>query len=99
MAVTKISVPKKGKQVTSSHYIEVKKVSDLIVSIAVSESEISNLSLGQEVGVVLTALNDREFEGYVTNIGSTAENGRFTVTVGFDNDGDVRIGMTANVSL
>ena len=27
------------------------------------------------------------------------ENGRFTVTVEFDNDGDARIGMSANVSL
>lgn len=38
-------------------------------------------------------------EGIVTDISSTATNGRFTVTVEFDNDGDIRLGMTINITI
>lgn len=36
--------------------------------------------------------------GIVTNISSTASNGKFTVTVEFENDGEIMLGMTAVVN-
>ncbi len=41
-------------------------------------------------------LNDREVEGIITDITSTVTNGRFTATIEFDNDGDIKLGMTIN---
>ena len=38
-------------------------------------------------------------QGYVTKISSTASNGRFTATVEFENDGEILLGMTANVTI
>jgi len=37
--------------------------------------------------------------GNITNISSTANNGKFTVTVEFENDGDIMLGMTADVTI
>ena len=45
--------------------------------------------IGKIVKIKVLALNDREVEGIVTDITSTATNGRFTVTIEFDNDGDI----------
>ena len=43
--------------------------------------------------------NNKKYEGVVTNISSTASNKKFTVTIEFDNDGEVLVGMTSEVSI
>ena len=62
-------------------------------------SKISSVSLGQSASVSISAFEDKTLEGVVTNISSTASNGKFTVTVEFDNDGDVMLGMTAGINI
>ena len=99
LVITDYKLPSSKKICTTSHYIKVSSVNVLSTSFRVSEEKISAVSLGQKVKVKIPALNDRELDGYVTNITNTAENGRFTVTVEFDNDGDIRIGMSVSVSI
>ena len=61
--------------------------------------KVSSISLGQSANVSFSAFEDKSLEAVVTNVSSTASNGKFTVTVEFDNDGDVMLGMTAEVCL
>ena len=68
-------------------------------SVITEMSKISSVSLGQSASVSISAFEDKTLEGVVTNISSTASNGKFTVIVEFDNDGDVMLGMTAEVCL
>lgn len=96
--VTSISVPNAQGQCTSKHYIEVSAINTLEVSINVNETNINNISVGQEANVEIPAL-EKTFQGYITNISSTADNGEFTVKVEFENDGNIKLGMTANVEI
>ena len=99
LIVTKINIPDVSGQCTNSHYIEVSSNNVLSTSFKVSESKISSISLGDEAIIKISALDDKEIEGVVTDISSTASNGKFTVTVEFENDGNIMIGMTANISI
>lgn len=68
-------------------------------SVITEMSKISSVSLGQSASVSISAFEDKTLEGVVTNISSTASNGKFTVIVEFDNDGDVMLGMTADIKI
>lgn len=68
-------------------------------SVITEMSKISSVSLGQSASVSISTFEDKTLEGVVTNISSTASNGKFTVTVEFDNDGDVMLGMTAGINI
>lgn len=68
-------------------------------SVITEMSKISSVSLGQSASVSISAFEDKTLKGVVTNISSTASNGKFTVTVEFDNDGDVMLGMTADIKI
>ena len=97
--ITSINVPNEGEKITNSHYIGIAANNILKVQVKVSESKINSIELGDDAKIKLTALSDKEYEGIVTNISNIASNGRFTVTIEFENDGNAYIGMTANVSL
>ena len=47
----------------------------------------------------IPALNDKEVSGYITDISSTATSGKFTVIVEYDNDGEIKLGMTVNITI
>ena len=55
LVISSYSVPETGNKATSSNYIEVQELDNLVVSLSISESEISNISLDQEVQITLTA--------------------------------------------
>lgn len=96
--ITKISVPDSGNQCTNKHYIQISSINNLQISLKISEEKIDQISLGDEAEIEITAL-DKTFKGAVVNISSTASKGYFTVTIEFENDGNVKLGMTANVKL
>ena len=103
LVVTKISVPKSGKSITSSHYLEVQNVSKVIVSIDVSESEIANINLGKEVEVVLTADSSKTYTGKITkmsSIGTYSSSGStFEVEVTIKNDRNIKVGMSVSTTI
>lgn len=96
--ITKISVPDSGNQCTNKHYIQISSINNLQISLKVSEEKIDQISLGDEAQIDITAV-DKTFKGTVVDISSTASKGYFTVTIEFENDGNVKLGMTANVKL
>lgn len=74
----------------------------MMVSISVSEYDISNLSVGSSVTVTVDAL-ERDYDGTVSAIDKIGTNASsiayFTCEVEFTPDGDVLEGMTAEVTL
>ena len=99
LVITSLNIPSEGSQCNNNHYIEVSANNTLKVQLSVSESKISSISIGDEAVIKISSLNDKTYEGIVSNISNTASNGKFTVTIEFENDGNVYIGMTANVSV
>lgn len=97
--ITEINIPETGKKCTNEHYVKIASNNSLSVQFKVDESKINSVSLGQSVSVSISAFEDKSLEAVVTNISSTASNGKFTITVEFDNDGEVMLGMTANVTI
>ena len=97
--ITDYNLPSKKGLVTNEHYITISSNSVLEVQFRIDETKVNSLSLGEDASIKISALNDKEYEGVITKISNTANNGKFTVTVEFDNDSDVKIGMTANVTV
>ncbi len=103
LVVTNISVPDEGEKCTSAHSITVQSTEELTLSINIDETEISSLAVGQEVEIVANAFEDKAYNGTITKInqvGTYASNGStFQGTVVFENDGDLKIGMSASCTI
>ena len=97
LIITETNLPSSKNVCTSEHYITVSSFNVLSTSFRVDETKIDSISLGQTIKIKVPSLDDKEFTGYITNISSTANNGKFTVTAEFDNDGNVKLGMTVNI--
>ncbi len=97
--ITEINIPDKEAKCTNNHYVQISSNNTLMVKFDVDETKIDTISLGQEASVKISAYEDKVLDGVVTNISSTASNGKFTVTVEFENDGELKIGMTAVVTV
>lgn len=98
LVITSINVPSKDEMVGYNHYIGVSSNNSLSVSFKVDESKVSNITVGKSAKIKIAAL-DKELTGVVTKVSNTASNGKFTVTVEFDNDGTIMLGMRATVSI
>lgn len=96
--IEEISVPDAEEQCTNKHYITVSSINNLQISMKVSEEKIDGIELGQEVDIEVAAI-EKSFKGNVINISSTASNGYFTVKIEFENDGNIKLGMTADVEI
>ena len=66
------------------------------------KKQILTLIIGMLIGSIITTgvfLIIKNNEGVITNISSSASNGKFTVTIEFDNDSNVLIGMSSEVTI
>ncbi len=100
--ITEISVPNEGEVCTDKHYIVIKSTNTLSISSSIDEDELSKISVGQEAEITIEALN-KTVTGYVTKIDNTgtysSSGSKFGVTVTFENDGNILLGMTAKCSI
>lgn len=96
--VTGINVPEAEEQCTNQHSITVKATNIVQMSLSVDETQIDDVKIGQEATLYVSTLN-KTYTGYITKISSTASNGRFTAIAEFENDGDIKIGMTGKCSI
>ena len=99
LIITSYSVPESKKICNNTHYIKVSAFNVLSAQFRVDETKMDSIYIGKTVKVKLPALNDKEVEGIITDISSTASNGRFTVMIEFDNDGTIKLGMTINITV
>lgn len=103
LVISSYSVPETGNKATSSNYIEVQDLDNLVVSLSISESEISNISLDQEVQISLTADTSKTYTGKITKIDSvgtySTSGTTFAVEVSLENDGNIKIGMSVSCTI
>lgn len=96
--IVELNVPNDEGKVLNSHYVQIQSKNILTVSMKIDETKINKVNVGDEVQITISAI-DKSFAGFITHIGSTANNGKFTVDIEFENDGDVKIGMTSTILL
>ena len=96
--IVELNLPEIEGKCLNSHYVQIESKNMLSVLMKVDESQINNLDIGKEATIEVTAI-DKKYTGYITHIGSIATNGKFDVTIEFENDGNVMIGMTADVEI
>ena len=96
--IVELNLPEIEDKCLNSHYVQIESKNMLSVSMKVDETQINNIDIGKEATIEVTAI-DKKYTGYITHIGSIASNGKFDVTIEFENDGNVMIGMTAGVEI
>lgn len=96
--ITELNIPEAEGKCTNQHYITVKSVNVVNMSISINETQIDNIKIGQEVELSVSSIN-QSYTGYITKISSTASNGTFTAIATFENDGNLKIGMTGKCTI
>ena len=96
--IVDLNLPEIEGKCLNNHYVQIESKNMLAVSMKVDETQINNVDIGKEATIEVTAI-DKKYTGYITHIGSIATNGKFDVTIEFENDGNVMIGMTAGVEI
>jgi len=103
LVVKSFSVPEKDAACRSMHYIEVVDTINLMVTLDIDESELSQVQVGQDVYITVNNDTEKTFTGKVSKInelGTYAANGsKFTTTISFENDGSVKVGMSASCKI
>ena len=96
--IVELNVPDEEGKVLNSHYVQIQSKNILTVSMKIDETKINKVNVGDEVQITVSAI-DKTYTGYITHIGSTASNGKFTIDIEFENDGNVKLGMTSTILL
>ncbi len=96
--IVELNLPDIEGKCLNSNYVQIESKNMLSVSMNVDETQIDKISVGTEATIEVTAIS-KEYTGYVTHIGSIANNGKFEVTIEFENDGSALIGMTSSVEI
>jgi uncharacterized protein (UPF0333 family) len=96
--IIRLNLPDLEGKALNSHYVEISSSNSLMVIMSVDETNISKVSVGQEATIEVTALG-KTYTGYVTHVASTGSNGKFEIEIEFENDGDIKLGMTSTVSI
>ncbi len=97
------SVPETESKCTSSNYVQIKNIAKLNMTLSINESEINSVSVGQSVTITVNAVENKTYTGTISKIdaiGTYSTSGStFTATIEFENDGNVKIGMSASCSI
>lgn len=93
-----LNLPDLEGKALNSHYIEISSSNSLMVTMNIDETNIEKVNVGMEATISVISLN-KNYSGYITHIASTGSNGKFQIEIEFENDGDVKIGMTGEVSV
>lgn len=96
--ITSLNLPELEGKALNSHYVEISSSNSLMVTMNVDETNIENISIGLEATIEITSLN-KTYKGNITHIASTGNNGKFEIEIEFENDDDVKLGMTSDVSV
>lgn len=96
--ITELNLPDLNGKVLNSHYVGIASSNSLMVTMNIDETNIKKISVGLETTIEVTSLN-KTYKGNITHIASTGNNGKFEIEIEFENDGDVKIGMTGSVTI
>lgn len=96
--IVELNLPEEEGKCLNSHYVKIQSKNVLTVSMDISEKNIEKISIGDEAKITISAL-EKTYTGYITHIGSIASNGKFTIDIEFENDGNIKLGMTSTVEI
>lgn len=96
--IINLNLPDIEGKVLNSHYIEISSNNALMITMNIDETNLEKINVGLEATIEISALN-KKYKGNITHIASTGNNGKFEVEIEFENDGDIKIGMTGEVSI
>ena len=103
LIVESCSVPISGNICTSSNYIKVQNAKTLNMKLSINESEIALVKPGQNATITVNAIENTTYTGTITKIDSigtyTSSGSTFSATIEFENDGNIRIGMSASCTV
>ena len=103
LVVKSVLVPDEDSACKSNHFIEVVDTNNLTLTLDIDESDLASVKVGQDVTITVNNDDTKTFTGKVTKInelGAYAANGsKFTATISFENDGNVKIGMSASCKI
>ena len=95
-----ITVGEVGEVCRSTHNIQILDATNLLMTLEVDETELNSIQVGQEVVITPNSNEEKTYVGKITKIneiGTYASNGsKFKVTILFENDNNVKIGMSAS---
>lgn len=95
-------LPDEEEQLTSDHYITIAGTDVLEMELSVSEEQIGKVSMGDAATVTVDATGTRyDAEvSYISQVGSySGGSSTFTARVSFDNDGELKLGMSGTASI
>lgn len=97
------NLPESGSRITSMNYLQVKKISNLKMTLSIDETDIGKVAVGQTVDITLNAFEDITYNGKITfinQVGTYSSSGtKYTAIVEFSNDGNIKLGMSGSVSI
>lgn len=100
LVISKLIVPEEGYLCSSKYSVSVKSTDSLALSISIDETQMSSVSVGQEVTIVPSADETKNYTGVIRKInpiGTYSSSGsKFTGNITFTNDGKLKIGMSAS---
>jgi hypothetical protein len=96
--IISLNIPDLEGKILNSHYVEISSSNSLMVTMNIDETNIEDVDLGLEAKIEISSL-DKTYTGNVTHIASTGSGGSFEIEIEFENDGDIKIGMTGTVSI
>ncbi len=103
LVITDYNLPDAKEKIKDNNYLKVIKTSVLEMTLNIDETQINDISEGNEVKITLSALDDKEYTGKITfinQIGNYSNSGtKYTALVEFENDGNVKIGMSASAEV
>lgn len=103
LVIASVNIPENGKQCTKEHYIEVYATDTLKMTLEVEEENLNKVIVGQEVNIQPTINSSENYIGNVTQISNTgtysAKGTTYYVTVTFDNNGFLKVGMSAKADI
>lgn len=101
--ITSYYVPKVNSICTDSHYIKISSIEDLYMDINIDEEELSQISVGQDVSIVVNYDESKVYSGSITKINETGtySNGRttFAAIASLKNDNNLKLGMSATCTV
>jgi multidrug resistance efflux pump len=93
-----LNVPDIEGQALNNHYVQISSINSLMVTMNIDETNLEKVTTGQEATIEVPSL-DKTYTGNITHISSTGTNGKFEIEIEFENDGDIKLGMTGTVSI
>lgn len=101
--ITEYSVPSVNNICTEDNYIQISSLDDLYMDLNISEDQLSKVSVGQEVEIVVNYNEDVKYTGVISKINAIGTSGQsgtsFGAIVSLTNDGTLKLGMSASCTV